>query len=203
MAGYIVRVLAAILGVLAHETPAAPGDPPNVVPPGYWHAPHLPQVGGESGPPGLFFQQNPWTSSSPLRFEPVLPPPQLPQDPLGPEPPSRRPRPPVPGLTAPPEGPIPGVPVEHSQGYSKYMRWCAACHGPALEGNGDRGPSFLDPHYGSQNHNDSAFYRAALYGVNPPHHWHAPMPPLPGITRGDLSQIIPFIRWAQTQVGLE
>jgi mono/diheme cytochrome c family protein len=78
---------------------------------------------------------------------------------------------------------------------------CASCHGVGAKGTA-QGPSFLDKIYEPNHHADAAFYRAPEMGVRA-HHWRfGDMPKIPGVTREDLAQIIPYIRWLQKEAGI-
>jgi hypothetical protein len=57
--------------------------------------------------------------------------------------------------------------------------------------------------YAPDNHDDAHFYRAAAQGVQA-HHWtFGDMPPVSGVTRGDVARIIAYVRWLQRQVGIQ
>ena len=93
------------------------------------------------------------------------------------------------------------VPFVHAKGNKLYQENCAVCHGATLNGT-KQGPPLLHPFYKPSHHADFAFYRAALKGVQA-HHWEfGDMPPIKGITREDMSAVVPFIRWYQKEKGL-
>lgn len=96
----------------------------------------------------------------------------------------------------------PKVPFQFGRGMQKFQEKCSVCHGQWAEGTADKGPPLVHPYYKPSHHNDDAFYRAALSGVNA-HHWHfGNMPPVEGITEQDIGQIVQFIRWWQTENGI-
>ncbi|WP_455199552.1 c-type cytochrome [Kaarinaea lacus] len=93
------------------------------------------------------------------------------------------------------------VPFKFAVGKKKFQENCASCHGQRLEGS-KVGPPLLHGFYKPSHHNDASFYRAALNGVRA-HHWNfGNMPRIEGVTRKDMDQIIPFIRWYQQEKGL-
>ncbi|TAL10650.1 MAG: cytochrome c [Nitrospirae bacterium] len=105
----------------------------------------------------------------------------------------------LPALAADP--PIPKPPEALAKGEALYNTNCSACHGAGARGTA-KGPPFLDKVYEPNHHADMAFYRAPEMGVRA-HHWKfGDMPKIPGVTKDDLVQIIPYIRWLQKQAGI-
>jgi mono/diheme cytochrome c family protein len=97
--------------------------------------------------------------------------------------------------------PIPKPPPALVPGEALFNTHCASCHGAGARGSA-KGPSFLDKIYEPNHHADAAFYRAPELGVRA-HHWKfGDMAKIPGVTREDLSQIIPYIRWLQKEAGI-
>lgn len=95
----------------------------------------------------------------------------------------------------------PKVPFKFAVGKNKYQESCSGCHGKWLEGT-NQGPPLLHGFYKPSHHGDPAFYRAALKGVRA-HHWNfGDMPKIEGVTRKDMDQVVPFIRWFQQEKGL-
>ena len=83
-----------------------------------------------------------------------------------------------------------------------YQASCAQCHGTDLRGS-DLGPSHLSVVYEPNHHGDAAFVLAARNGVRQ-HHWpYGDMPPIPGLTDGDLAAIVAFVRDQQRIHGFE
>ena len=73
---------------------------------------------------------------------------------------------------------------------------CASCHGVNAAGS-DKGPSFLDRVYHPGHHGDAAFINAPKRGAKA-HHWSfGDMPPVEGITDGQIEKIITYIRALQ------
>ena len=86
-------------------------------------------------------------------------------------------------------------------GEALYMANCAACHGADLEGT-VQGPPFLDVIYAPNHHSDEAFQRAVAAGVVP-HHWNfGSMPPIPTLSRGEVTSIVAFVRSHQEAAGI-
>lgn len=105
----------------------------------------------------------------------------------------------LPALAADP--PVPKPPEALARGEALYNTNCSSCHGAGARGT-VKGPPFLDKVYEPNHHADIAFYRAPEMGVRA-HHWKfGDMPKLPGVTKNDLAQIIPYIRWLQKQAGI-
>ena len=93
------------------------------------------------------------------------------------------------------------VPPALISGETLFNTHCSGCHGGLALGT-DHGPPLLSRVYAPSNHDDAHFYRAAQQGVQA-HHWtFGNMPPMPGVTRGDVTQIIAYVRWLQEQVGI-
>ena len=104
----------------------------------------------------------------------------------------------LPSIAAPP---IPQSPPALIKGEALFNTHCARCHGLGARGTA-QGPAFLDKIYEPNHHADGAFYRAPELGVRA-HHWKfGDMPKTPGVTREDLTQIIPYIRWLQKEAGV-
>ncbi|GAA3713229.1 hypothetical protein GCM10022421_20590 [Oceanisphaera sediminis] len=82
-----------------------------------------------------------------------------------------------------------------------YQDNCASCHGADLNGT-RKGPPFIHKVYEPSHHGDEAFYRAAANGVRA-HHWRfGDMPPVAGVTREEVGDIIAYIREQQRQQGI-
>jgi mono/diheme cytochrome c family protein len=85
-------------------------------------------------------------------------------------------------------------------GAKVYAAKCAECHGANLEGT-SRGPSHLSRVYEPSHHSDAAFKRAILQG-SPAHHWNfGDMPPVQGMSEGDITAVIAYIRGQQQSRG--
>lgn len=87
-------------------------------------------------------------------------------------------------------------------GKKGYDAKCAVCH--AENGQGQKGvaPPLVHKIYEPNHHADEAFQRAAALGVKS-HHWpFGDMPPVDGITRGDVKMIVAYIRELQRANGI-
>jgi mono/diheme cytochrome c family protein len=93
-------------------------------------------------------------------------------------------------------------PVMVAAGAELYEASCAKCHGSNLRGT-DKGPSHLSIVYQPGHHGDGAFQIAVLIGSTA-HHWNfGPMPPVEGLSEGDVDAIIAFVRQRQRDEGFE
>lgn len=92
--------------------------------------------------------------------------------------------------------------TDHPEGRRLFAANCAQCHGSELQGT-TRGPSLLSVVYAPDHHPDGAFRSAIANGVVP-HHWDfGAMPPIPGLTDDDITQIIGYVRDVQQRNGFE
>lgn len=79
---------------------------------------------------------------------------------------------------------------------------CAACHGVNAAGQDGVAPPLVHKIYEPSHHSDEAFQRAAQSGVRA-HHWKfGNMPPVPGLTRGDVQYIARYVRELQRENGI-
>jgi len=79
---------------------------------------------------------------------------------------------------------------------------CAACHGANAAGQDGVAPPLVHIIYEPSHHGDEAFQLAASMGVRG-HHWpFGDMPPVEGVTRGDVTMIIAYIRELQRANGI-
>ncbi|MGN7614493.1 c-type cytochrome, partial [Magnetococcales bacterium HHB-1] len=93
------------------------------------------------------------------------------------------------------------VPQAYQAGMKKFQENCIQCHGERAQGS-DNGPTLIHDYYKPSHHADYAFYKAAQSGVRA-HHWKfGDMQPVPSVTRKDMDQIIPFVRWWQRENGI-
>ena len=87
-------------------------------------------------------------------------------------------------------------------GQLAYEAKCAACHGANAAGQDGVAPPLVHVIYEPSHHGDEAFQRAAAVGVRG-HHWpFGDMPPVEGVTRGDVTMIIAYIRELQRANGI-
>jgi len=82
-------------------------------------------------------------------------------------------------------------------GQRVFESTCASCHGTNAAGTEGVAPPLIHKIYEPSHHADEAFQRAAANGVKS-HHWRfGDMPPVEGLTRGDVTMIIAYIRELQ------
>ena len=87
------------------------------------------------------------------------------------------------------------------QGESLFTANCSVCHGAVGEG-AQTGPPLVHPIYNPNHHPDFAFHNAVNNGV-PQHHWvFGDMAPRPGLSEGDVDNIICYIRQLQVDEGI-
>lgn len=87
------------------------------------------------------------------------------------------------------------------QGEAWYLAHCAACHGPGGTGT-EQGPPLVHPVYAPRHHADAAFVLAATAGVRA-HHWRfGDMPPVPAVSRAQVTAIVRYVRWLQRVSGI-
>lgn len=99
-----------------------------------------------------------------------------------------------------------GLPSELSSdatmGKRLFDAKCAACHGDNAAGTNGVAPPLVHKTYEPGHHSDEAFQRAALSGVQA-HHWEfGNMPPVPGLTRGDVQYVARYVRELQRENGI-
>lgn len=79
---------------------------------------------------------------------------------------------------------------------------CAVCHGINAAGQNGVAPPLILSIYRPGHHSDMAFVGAARNGVQA-HHWEfGNMPPIPGLTDGDVKLIARYIRELQEANGI-
>jgi mono/diheme cytochrome c family protein len=79
---------------------------------------------------------------------------------------------------------------------------CAACHGVNGSGKDGFGPPLIHKIYEPSHHGDMSFFMAVQNGVRA-HHWRfGDMPAQDGLTRGDVSNIIAYVREVQRANGI-
>ncbi|WP_259794978.1 c-type cytochrome [Aliiroseovarius crassostreae] len=79
---------------------------------------------------------------------------------------------------------------------------CADCHGTNAAGQQGVAPPLVHKTYGPGHHADMAFVLAAQRGVKA-HHWpFGDMPPVKGLTRADVVNIIAYVRELQQENGI-
>lgn len=98
------------------------------------------------------------------------------------------------------------VPAELSSnaqiGQVAFEAKCAACHGANAAGQNGVAPPLIHKTYEPGHHGDMAFWSATQNGVQA-HHWRfGNMPPIEGLTRGDVTMIVAYIRELQRENGI-
>lgn len=87
-------------------------------------------------------------------------------------------------------------------GQTAFNAVCAACHGENGTGRNGMGPPLVHKIYESGHHGDMAFLMAVERGV-PAHHWpFGDMPPQSGLTKGDVRNIVAYVRELQRANGI-
>jgi len=96
---------------------------------------------------------------------------------------------------------LPAMTPALNLGRMNYQAKCATCHG--LKGAGtDKGPTFLHRVYHPGHHGDGSFFLASKRGTRA-HHWpFGDMPPVEGITDGQVKTIVEFVRALQKANGI-
>jgi len=79
---------------------------------------------------------------------------------------------------------------------------CAVCHGENAAGQKGIAPPLVHIFYEPNHHSDGAFVQAAKRGVQM-HHWDfGNMPPIQGLTDGDVRYIARYVRELQRENGI-
>lgn len=87
------------------------------------------------------------------------------------------------------------------RGAAIFQAQCAICHGGVGEGT-QTGPPLVHAIYNPNHHPDFAFHNAVNNGV-PQHHWvFGDMAPRPGLSEGDVNNIICYVRQLQVNEGI-
>ncbi len=88
-------------------------------------------------------------------------------------------------------------------GRTVFTTACAACHGDNAVGRDGIAPPLVHRIYEPSHHGDESFQIAAAMGVRA-HHWRfGDMPPVEGLTRGDVTMVVAYIRELQRANGIE
>ncbi len=79
---------------------------------------------------------------------------------------------------------------------------CASCHGPMAAGQAGLAPPLIHKIYEPNHHGDMSFHIAVQNGVRA-HHWpFGNMPPVAGLTKADVNNIVSYIRALQQENGI-
>lgn len=88
-------------------------------------------------------------------------------------------------------------------GRTAFEAKCAACHGVNAAGQDGVAPPLVHKIYEPSHHGDAAFLLAAKNGVRA-HHWRfGNMPPVEGVTDGDVKMIVAYVRELQRANGID
>ncbi|NDW52014.1 cytochrome c [Aliiroseovarius sp. PrR006] len=97
---------------------------------------------------------------------------------------------------------LPELGNDFAIGARAFSAKCVACHGPSAGGVEGAGPPLIHKIYEPSHHGDAAFFRAAELGVRA-HHWpFGNMPPVEGITRAEIAEIVKYLRAVQRANGI-
>jgi cytochrome c len=98
---------------------------------------------------------------------------------------------------------LPSTLSQSSQiGKRAFETKCMACHGINAAGQVGVAPPLVHKIYEPSHHGDESFQRAASLGVRA-HHWSfGDMPAVEGLTRGDVTMIVAYIRELQRTNGI-
>lgn len=84
-----------------------------------------------------------------------------------------------------------------------YEAKCLSCHGENATGQHGVAPPLVHKIYEPSHHADEAFQRAVALGVRQ-HHWtFGDMPPVEGLTRGDVAMVVAYVRELQRANGID
>ena len=87
-------------------------------------------------------------------------------------------------------------------GKQAFEAKCASCHGENAVGQDGVAPPLVHKIYEPSHHGDEAFQRAVALGVRA-HHWRfGNMPPVEGLTRGEVTMIVAYVRELQRANGI-
>ncbi|WP_310621734.1 c-type cytochrome [Flexibacterium corallicola] len=88
------------------------------------------------------------------------------------------------------------------RGVQGFEENCAACHGANAAGQNGVAPPLIHKIYEPGHHGDESFQRAVAQGVRA-HHWRfGNMPPIEGVSRKEVANIIAYIREVQQANGI-
>lgn len=97
---------------------------------------------------------------------------------------------------------VPELSPKAITGMAGFEAYCVECHGKNAAGT-EKGPPLVHSIYRPSHHGDFSFVRAVTVGV-PQHHWlFGKMPPQSQLDRGEIDQIIVYIRELQRANGIQ
>ena len=92
---------------------------------------------------------------------------------------------------------VPELTTAGASGKAAFDEKCAVCHGTNAAGVDGSGPPLIHRIYEPNHHGDGAFFNAAINGVRA-HHWKfGNMPPVEGITKEQVQEIVTYVREVQ------
>ena len=95
----------------------------------------------------------------------------------------------------------PQLSADAERGARVFAANCAACHGENAAGS-DQGPPLVHKIYEPSHHGDQSFLAAVRNGVRR-HHWqYGNMPPQPGVSDRQVTQIVTYVRELQRANGI-
>ena len=108
-----------------------------------------------------------------------------------------------PAGTAMVEVALPEALSENAQiGKAAFEAKCAVCHGTNAAGQDGVAPPLVHKIYEPSHHGDGSFLVAVRNGVRA-HHWRfGNMPPVEGLTEGDVKMIVAYVRELQRANGI-
>ena len=96
---------------------------------------------------------------------------------------------------------VPPLSGDALAGQKVFERHCQSCHGVNMGGS-DKGPTLIHRVYHPGHHNDASFNIAIRRGSRQ-HHWRfGNMKPIDGISDGEITQVITYVRVMQKANGL-
>jgi len=97
---------------------------------------------------------------------------------------------------------VPALSGEASAGEALFNANCASCHGKNAAGQDGVAPPLVHVIYEPNHHGDAAFHIAAQRGVRA-HHWpFGDMPPVEGVSDGEVDKIVAYVRTLQRANGI-
>ena len=88
---------------------------------------------------------------------------------------------------------------QEQMGRRAFDAACASCHGTNAQGRQNIAPPLVHKIYEPSHHGDAAFILAAQNGVRA-HHWRfGDMPPVQGVTRAEVMDIVAYVRALQRE----
>ena len=98
---------------------------------------------------------------------------------------------------------VPALSGNEILGETAFNAKCAVCHGKNAAGQNGIAPPLVHAYYKPGHHGDMAFQLAVQNGVTS-HHWpFGNMPPVQGLTQGDVKNITAYVRALQVANGIK